>query len=63
MLIDDTKAVILVLSGVSAAFDTVDGNLLESRVMARLSIDRSVLTWLKSYIFGRTQKVNIDDVF
>ena len=52
IMIDDKKAVILVLLDLSAAFDTVDHSLLLSRMMTRLSIGGTVL---KSYLFGRSQ--------
>jgi hypothetical protein len=55
MMIDVTKTVILVLLDLSAAFDTVDHNVLLSRVMTRLGIDGTVRIWLKSYISGRSQ--------
>jgi len=55
MMIDDKKAVILVLLDLSAAFDTVDHNLLLSRMMTRLDIDGTVFTWLKSYLSGKSQ--------
>jgi len=63
MMIDDKKAVILVIVDLSAAFDTVDHNLLLSRMMTQLGIGGTVLTWLKSYLTGRSQRVSIGDEF
>ena len=51
MMIDDKKAVILVLLVLSAAFDSVDHNLLLSRMMTRFGISGTVLTWLTSHIY------------
>ena len=57
MMIDDRKAVILVLLDLSAAFDTVDHNLLLSRIMmTRLGIGGTVLTRLKSYLLYEESK-------
>ena len=63
MMIDDKKAVILVLLDLSAAFDTVDHDLLLSRMMTRLGIGGTVSEWLKSYLSGRNQTVSIGDIF
>jgi len=63
MMIDDKNAVILVLLDLPAAFDTVDHNLLLSRMMIQLGIGGTVFTWLKSHISRRSQRVNIGDAF
>ena len=63
MMIDDKKAVILVLLDLSTAFDTVDHDLLLSRMMTRLGIGGTVSEWLKSYLYGRNQTVSIGDIF
>ena len=63
MMIDDKKAVILVLLDLPAAFDTVDHDLLLSRMMTRLGIGGTVSEWLKSYLSGRNQTVSIGDIF
>ena len=62
-MIDNKKAIILVLLYLSAAFDTVDHNLLLSGMMTRISIGGTVLTWMKSYISFMIQRVSIGDVF
>ena len=63
MMIDDKKAVILVLLDLSAAFDTVDHDILLSRMMTRLGIDGTVSEWLKSYISVSSRTVSIGDIF
>ena len=45
----------MVLLDLSAAFDNVDHNLLLSCMMTWLGIGGTVLTWLKSYLSGRSQ--------
>ena len=62
MMIDDKKAVILVLLDLSATFDTVDHDLLLSRMMTLLGIGGTVSEWLKSYLSGRNQTVSIGDI-
>ena len=62
-MIDNKQAVILVLLDLSAAFDTVDHNLLLSRMMNRLGIGGTVFACLKSYLSGRSQGVSIGDAF
>jgi len=62
-MIDDEKTVILVLLDLSTVFDTIDHNLLLSCMMTQLGIDENVLTWLKSYLSCRGQRVRIGDAF
>ena len=62
-MIDDKKAVILILLDLPAAFDTVDHNLLLSRMMNRLGIGGTVLTSVKSYISDESHRVGIGDAF
>ena len=57
--IDDNECVILVLLDLSAAFDTVDHNILIERQKHRFGITRKALTWIKSYLCERTQFVKI----
>ena len=45
--------------GQSAAFDTVNLDILLQRLERRYSITGSALSWLKSYYTGRTQNVSI----
>ena len=52
----------LLLLDMSAAFDTVDHELLLQRMFKRFGIDRQVLKWFQSYLQNRTQSVVIDGV-
>ena len=54
--IDDNECVILVLLDLSAAFDTVDHDILIERLKHRFG---KALTWIKSYLSERTQFVKI----
>ena len=60
MSLDNGNCVILVLLDLSAAFDTVNHDLLLSRLEKRFGITGTVLDWFKSYLCCRTQFVNIN---
>jgi hypothetical protein len=60
--IDNSKCVVLLLLDMSAAFDTVDHELLLQRMFKRFGIDGQVLKWFQSYLQNRTQSVVIDGV-
>ncbi|CAB4024715.1 Hypothetical predicted protein [Paramuricea clavata] len=60
--IDNRKCVVLLLLDMSAAFDTVDHELLLQRMFKRFGIDGQVLKWFQSYLQNRTQSVVIDDL-
>ena len=60
--IDNRKCVVLLLLDMSAAFDTVDHELLLQRMFKRFGIDGQVLKWFQSYLQNRTQSVVIDGV-
>ena len=51
--------IVLVLLDMSAAFDTVNHNILLQRLENSFGITGSVNTWLRSYFTGRYQCVNI----
>jgi hypothetical protein len=55
--IDRKRGVILVLIDLSAAFDTIDNEILFSQLQHRLGISGRALDWFKSYLRGRTQSV------
>ena len=47
----------------SSAFDTIDHSILLSRLELRYGITSVVLEWFRSYLYGRVQRINIDDSF
>ena len=52
----------LVLLYLSAAFDTVYHQILFSRLERCLGITGTALTWIKSYLTGRSQAVSVNDI-
>ena len=57
--INDGECVILVLLDLSAAFDTVDHDILITRLKHRFGITGKALNWIQSYLSERTQFVKI----
>ena len=55
---DESKATVLVLLDLSAAFDTVDHNFLLER-LKQCGISDTAQAWLKSYLEDRSQKVHL----
>ena len=51
----------LVLLDLSAAFDTIDHDILLTRLQKRYGVHDSALAWFKSYISDRSQSVVIND--
>ena len=62
LALDEKKVGILVLLDLSAAFDTIDQYILLRRCSNVFGITGSALSWIKSYMTGRTQSVNINGV-
>ena len=60
MAIDNQSSVILLLLDFSAAFDTVDHQILHSHLRTRFNIKGKVLEWFHSYLSGRTQFVKVN---
>ena len=59
-LIDSDHCVVLLLLDLSAAFDTVDHQILLDRMSERFGIKGNALAWFASYLGDRTQFVSID---
>ena len=59
--VDEQKAVALVLLDLSAAFDTIDHNIMLSRLSKRLGVGGIALKWFESYLKGRKQSVVINE--
>ena len=62
MEIDKKSGVCMALIDLSAAFDTVDHNILLSFLQDTIGITGDALNWFQSYLTGRTQCVSIDNV-
>ena len=58
--IDDGNMVILLMIDLSAAFDLVNHNILLSRLKSRFGIENAALTWIESYLRGRSQQCIIE---
>ena len=59
--IDQGKVVILIALDLSAAFDTLEHNILLERLNHAFGISGTALRWLTSYLDGREQFIKIDD--
>ena len=57
--LDAGKGVILVLLDLSAAFDTIDHEILVSRLQSRIGVKGHALEWFHSYLEDRYQVVHI----
>ena len=60
LALDKKIDVILVLLDLSAAFDTIDHQILLNRLRTRFGFDGTVLNWIESFLCGRSQRVCID---
>ena len=61
--IHNQKGVFLVMLDLSAAFDTVNHNILFNRLESEIGLTGKALDWFKSYFTGRTTCVLINDNF
>ena len=59
--IDDSGAAILVMLDLSAAFDTIDHNVLLDALEHQFGLTGRVLRWFASYLCGRVQAVKIGE--
>ena len=59
LAVDSGDYVILVLLDLTAAFDTVDHNILVSRLQHLVGISGSALNWFRSYLEGRSMCVGL----
>jgi hypothetical protein len=59
--VDKQGLVILVLLDLSAAFDTIDHDVLLTRLHSMLGISGAALEWFRSYLTERTQSILIDN--
>ena len=59
---DNHSATVLVLLDLSAAFDTIDHSVLFDRMENIIGIEGIALNWFRSYLGGRSQRIQIGDV-
>ena len=60
MNLDSPRVTLLVLLGLSAAFDTVDHKVLVNRLSTRFGVKGSALQWFTSYLLNRSQRVSFN---
>ena len=63
LAIDDGNLSALVMLDLSAAFDTVDHEILLRRLDISYGLSGTVLHWFESYLVGRRQHVRIGSTF
>ena len=54
---------LLVLLDFSAAFETVNHDMLLARLQSKLGVRGIALEWFRSYLCNRSQRVAVDGVF
>ena len=59
MLINNRQVVLLVLLDISAAFDTIDHEILLSRLSTLIGVSGSAFDWFRSYLTGWSSRVDI----
>ena len=57
--LDKNRCVVLLMLDLSAAFDVIDHNILETRLEYAFGITGSALKWLLSYLRDRTQRIAV----
>ena len=60
---DRGEVTLLSLLDLSAAFDTVDHDILINRLYHSFGLRDNALSWIKSFITGRTQRVKVGDQY
>jgi len=58
-ILDDGDAALLVLLDLSAAFDTIDHDLLLERLATSVGVQGQALEWVRSYLHNRHQRVSV----
>ena len=59
--LDASSSASLLMLDLSAAFDTIDLDILLPRLCNVYGITGDALNWFRSYIIGRTQRIVIED--
>ena len=59
---DDAKCTVLLLLDLSAAFDTVDHDILLDILSKEIGVSDTVLQWIRSFLKGRRQAIIINGV-
>ena len=57
---DSQRVVVLVMLDLSAAFDTIDHQVLLQRLSSDVGVSGTALRWFQSYLAGRTQSITIN---
>ena len=56
------QVTLLVMLDLSAAFDTIDHDLLLRRLSSKFGITDTALNWFRSYLTGRSQRILVNGV-